>query len=30
VDAPWFATHTHVSLKPGTPAPSYGTRPEAA
>jgi hypothetical protein len=29
VDAPWFATHTHVSLKPGTPAPSYGNRPEA-
>ncbi|HEY7457758.1 MAG TPA: DUF4440 domain-containing protein [Xanthobacteraceae bacterium] len=28
--APWFATHTHVSLKPGTPAPSYGNRPEAA
>jgi hypothetical protein len=30
VDAPWHATHTHVSLKPGTPAPSYGNRPEAA
>ena len=30
VGAPWFATHTHVSLKPGTPAPSYGSRPEAA
>lgn len=29
VDAPWVATHTHVSLKPGTPAPSYGNRPEA-
>lgn len=29
-DAPWLATHTHVSLKPGTPAPSYGNRPEAA
>jgi ketosteroid isomerase-like protein len=28
-DAPWFATHTHVSLKPGTPSPSYGNRPEA-
>jgi ketosteroid isomerase-like protein len=27
--APWFATHTHVSLKPGTPTPSYGNRPEA-
>ena len=30
VGAPWFATHTHVSLKPGTPAPSYGNRPEAS
>jgi ketosteroid isomerase-like protein len=29
LDAPWLATHTHVSLKPGTPAPSYGSRPEA-
>jgi ketosteroid isomerase-like protein len=29
VGAPWYATHTHVSLKPGTPAPSYGNRPEA-
>jgi ketosteroid isomerase-like protein len=29
VGAPWYATHTHVSLKPGTPAPSYGHRPEA-
>jgi ketosteroid isomerase-like protein len=29
LDAPWLATHTHVSLKPGTPAPSYGNRPEA-
>jgi ketosteroid isomerase-like protein len=29
VDAPWFMTHTHVSLVPGTPAPSYGRRPEA-
>jgi ketosteroid isomerase-like protein len=27
--APWLATHTHVSLKPGTPTPSYGNRPEA-
>jgi ketosteroid isomerase-like protein len=26
VGAPWIATHTHVSLKPGTPAPSYGSR----
>jgi ketosteroid isomerase-like protein len=30
VGAPWYATHTHVSLKPGAPAPSYGNRPEAA
>jgi ketosteroid isomerase-like protein len=30
IGAPWFATHTHVSLKPGTPSPSYGNRPEAA
>jgi len=29
IGEPWFATHTHVSLKPGTPAPSYGSRPEA-
>jgi ketosteroid isomerase-like protein len=29
IGAPWYATHTHVSLKPGTPAPSYGNRPEA-
>ena len=29
VGAPWFMTHTHVSLVPGTPAPSYGNRPEA-
>ena len=27
VGAPWFMTHTHVSLVPGTPAPSYGNRP---
>jgi ketosteroid isomerase-like protein len=26
VGAPWIATHTHVSLKPGTPAPSHGNR----
>jgi ketosteroid isomerase-like protein len=26
IGAPWVATHTHVSLKPGTPAPSYGNR----
>jgi ketosteroid isomerase-like protein len=30
LDTPWLATHTHVSLKPGTPSPSYGNRPEAA
>lgn len=30
VDAPWLATHTHVSLTPGTPAPSYGSKPEAS
>jgi ketosteroid isomerase-like protein len=29
IGAPWFLTHTHVSLVPGTPAPSYGNRPEA-
>lgn len=29
VGAPWFMTHTHVSLTPGTPAPSHGSRPEA-
>ena len=28
VGAPWICAHTHVSLKPGTPAPSYGNRPE--
>jgi ketosteroid isomerase-like protein len=28
VGAPWICTHSHVSLKPGTPAPSYGNRPE--
>ena len=28
VGAPWICTHSHVSLKPGTPAPSYGKRPE--
>ena len=26
--APWICTHSHVSLKPGTPAPSHGNRPE--
>lgn len=29
IGAPWFITHTHVSLVPGTPARSYGSRPEA-
>ena len=29
LDAPWIATHTHVSLKPGTPPRSHGNRPEA-
>jgi ketosteroid isomerase-like protein len=29
IGAPWHMTHTHVSLVPGTPAPSYGSRPEA-
>jgi ketosteroid isomerase-like protein len=28
VGAPWICTHSHVSLKPGTPAPSHGKRPE--
>ncbi|MBM3530847.1 MAG: DUF4440 domain-containing protein [Alphaproteobacteria bacterium] len=28
VGAPWTCTHSHVSLKPGTPSPSYGKRPE--
>jgi ketosteroid isomerase-like protein len=27
-DEPWICTHSHVSLKPGTPAPSHGNRPE--
>lgn len=29
IGAPWFITHTHVSLVPGTPAPSHGSRAEA-
>ena len=29
IGAPWFCTHSHVSLKPGTLTPSYGNRPEA-
>lgn len=28
LEAPWLATHTHVSLKPGTPSPSFANRPE--
>jgi ketosteroid isomerase-like protein len=28
IGAPWICTHSHVSLKPGTPAPSHGNRPE--
>ena len=27
IGAPWYATHTHVSLTPGTPSPSFGSRP---
>jgi ketosteroid isomerase-like protein len=26
--APWICTHSHISLKPGTPGISYGKRPE--
>ncbi len=29
VGAPWVCNHSHVSLTPGTPAPSHGHRPEA-
>ncbi len=29
VGAPWLCNHSHVSLTPGTPTPSYGNRPEA-
>jgi ketosteroid isomerase-like protein len=28
VGAPWVCNHSHVSLTPGTPAPSHGNRPE--
>jgi ketosteroid isomerase-like protein len=28
--AEWVCTHSHVSLKPGTPASSHGRRPERA
>ena len=29
VEVPWSMTHTHVSLVPGTAAPSFGSRPQA-
>jgi ketosteroid isomerase-like protein len=29
VGAPWICTHSHVSLKPGTPSPSHFNRAEA-
>lgn len=29
IGEPWIATHTHFSLKPGTPLRSHGSRPEA-
>ena len=28
VGAPWICTHSHISLKPGTPGVSHGKRPE--
>ena len=28
VGAPWICTHSHISLKPGTPGISHGKRPE--
>ena len=28
IGAPWLCAHSHVSLKPGTPSPSYFNRPE--
>jgi ketosteroid isomerase-like protein len=28
IGAPWVCTHSHISLKPGTPAISHGKRPE--
>lgn len=30
IDASWLCNHSHVSLAPGTPAPSYGRRPAAS
>ena len=28
IGAPWVCTHSHISLKPGTPGVSHGQRPE--
>ena len=28
IGAPWLCTHSHISLKPGTPMVSHGKRPE--
>jgi ketosteroid isomerase-like protein len=28
VGSPWICTHSHISLKPGTPAMSHGKRPD--
>jgi ketosteroid isomerase-like protein len=28
IGAPWICTHSHISLKPGTPGISHGKRPE--
>ena len=30
IRAPWICTHSHISLKPGTPWISHGKRPEHA
>jgi ketosteroid isomerase-like protein len=30
VGEPWVCTHSHISLKPGTPWTSHGNRPERA
>ena len=30
VGAPWVCNHSHLSLTPGTPAPSHGHRPETS
>ncbi len=29
ISAPWRSIHTHISLNPGTPAPSHGSRAAA-